>query len=126
MSKRVITKNYLDKKRSGAFSGAPAFMKTAGYKDPKKIREILSGIEAYSVHRPVRKRPRTRPTITFYPHQSYTMDLLLLSNDDAKREKFGYILLVWNYEGGSLAACGMSMRIPQILGGGHVFEISLD
>ena len=97
MSKRLITKNYKDKRRVESFTGAPAFTKGGKYKDPKKIREILFGITVYSTHRPVRKH--RRPNLAYFPHLNYSMDVLQLSVKMAEREKFGFILLVSNLGG---------------------------
>jgi len=90
---RSIRKKYLDKGLPGSFSGLPAFVKTNKYSDESRVRRILSGIDAFTLHRTVKKKIKTRPTLTFYPLMSLGVDLMEMSKATKQREKFGFVLL---------------------------------
>jgi len=92
MLSRKIASDYLNKSIPGSFSGLPAFAEGYNYKDKQKVRDILWGVEAYSLHKRQRK-PKTRRTLIFYPHQTYVIDPLQLSQEDAKRERFSFVLV---------------------------------
>jgi len=92
-TERVVRKKYLDKNLPGSFSGLPAFAKTNKYDNEHTIRRILSGIDAYTLHRSVRRKYKTRPTLVFYPYDSFAVDLMEMSRAVKEREKFGFCLL---------------------------------
>jgi len=89
---RKIASDYLNKNVAGSFGGLRAFTESSGVRDKKKIRDVLAGVEAYSLNRPTRK-PKTRSTLIFFPYMTYVVDLLQLSQKEAKRERFSFILI---------------------------------
>jgi len=62
-------KKYVEKNFPGSFSVLPAFSKTNKYEDVKQIRRILTGIDAYTLHRSVENKFKTQGKIDKFKNE---------------------------------------------------------
>ena len=83
--------SYYNEKKPGAFSGATAFQKAT--QNPKAKKWLLTQ-DAYTLHKPVRRRFPRRKIIVAGPKQQFQADLIDFSRLQKYNDGFKFILVV--------------------------------
>ena len=83
---------YVDKRTNASFAGLPAFLQNSKFKNYKEVQKLLSGLEAYSLHRQAKVKIKQRRRIkAFWMHYQYSIDLWDIRKFNDK--KYSYVLL---------------------------------
>lgn len=84
---------YQDPSREGSYGGVNALYHAGRRKVPKKIiRKWLEGVDAYTLHKPVRKKFPTNRVIVYSIDQQWQTDLVDLNSLKKYNKGFRYIL----------------------------------
>ncbi|GFX55678.1 putative uncharacterized transposon-derived protein F54H12.3 [Trichonephila clavipes] len=84
---------YQDHKRVASFGGVDALHRAVDGKVSKKlIKDWLEGVEAYTLHKPIRKKFQTNHVLVYSINQQWQADLVDLSSLQKHNHGFRYIL----------------------------------
>ena len=84
---------YEDPKQPGALGGVRPFARAHKLKDPE-AQELLQQVLSYTLHKPVRKRFPTTPTLVFGPNEQWQMDLVDMQKLSKWNKGYKYLLTV--------------------------------
>ena len=84
---------YEDPKQPGALGGLRPFARAHKLKDPE-AQELLQQVLSYTLHKPVRKRFPTTPTLVFGPNEQWQMDLVDMQKLSKWNKGYKYLLTV--------------------------------
>lgn len=85
--------DYEDPRQSGALGGVRAFARTHKLKDPE-AKQLLEQVLSYTLHKPVRKRFPTAPTLVFGRDEQWQMDLVDMQKLSKWNKGYKYMLTV--------------------------------
>ena len=85
--------DYEDPKQPGALGGVRPFARAHKLKDPE-AKKVLQQVLSYSLHKPVRKRFPTTPTLVFGPNEQWQMDLVDMQKLSKWNKGYKYMLTV--------------------------------
>jgi Integrase core domain len=88
-----IAKAYTDRRRKSAFSGLPHFMQLSKYKNKAQVEKELAAVDAYTLHRPVKKKFQKRITKVFFRDHQWGIDLMDVQNMSKDNGGIKYILI---------------------------------
>jgi hypothetical protein len=89
-----IKQTYKDRRKNASFSGLPAFIENSEFKDKAEVARALSFVDAYTLHRPVRKKfPRRMYRVPWLGFE-FGMDLMSTQNMSQFNKNINYILIV--------------------------------
>ncbi|GFU67824.1 uncharacterized protein TNCV_1696341, partial [Trichonephila clavipes] len=84
---------YQDPKRVASFGGVDVLHRAVDGKVSKKlIKDWLEGVEAYTLHKPIRKKYQTNRVLVYSINQQWQADLVDLSSLQKHNHGFRYIL----------------------------------
>ena len=89
----MSAKEYEDPKEPGALGGVRPFARAHKLKDPE-AQEVLQHVLSYTLHKPVRKRFPTTPTLVFGPNEQWQMDLVDMQKLSKWNKGYKYMLTV--------------------------------
>ena len=89
----MSAKEYEDPKQPGALGGVRPFARAHKLKDPE-AKELLQHVLSYTLHKPVRKRFPTAPTLVFGPNEQWQMDLVDMQKLSKWNKGYKYLLTV--------------------------------
>src|ERR1700729_3139302 len=73
---KTIRRQYYEPSRPGAYGGAVALQRNLPKRRTKEIKEWLSHQDTYTLHKPIRRRFKRRPTVTGGIDQQFQADLI--------------------------------------------------
>ena len=85
--------DYEDSRQPGALGGVHAFARTHKLKDPE-AQELLQQVLSYTLHKPVRKKFPTAPTLVFGRDEQWQMDLVDMQKLSKWNKGYKYMLTV--------------------------------
>ena len=85
--------DYEDPRQPGALGGVRAFARTHKLKDPE-AKQLLEQVLSYTLHKPVRKRFPTAPTLVFGQDEQWQMDLVDMQKLSKWNKGYNYMLTV--------------------------------
>lgn len=86
---------YQDPERPASFGGVDALYRASHKKVSKEdIRKWLKGVDAYTLHKPIRKKFSTNRVMVYSMDQQWQADIADLSNLKSYNSQFRYILCV--------------------------------
>ena len=85
--------DYEDPRQRGALGGVRAFVQTHKLKDPE-AKQLLQQVLSYTLHKPVRKRFPTAPTLVFGRDEQWQMDLVDMQKLNKLNKGYKYMLTV--------------------------------
>ena len=85
--------DYEDPRQPGALGGVRAFARTHKLKDPE-AKQLLEQVLSYTLHKPVRKRFPTAPTLVFGRDEQWQMDLVDMQKLSKWNKGYKYMLTV--------------------------------
>jgi len=83
--------HYYDPSRAGSFGGIKALSRASGI-STKEAKDFLKNQAVYTLHKPVRKRFKTRKTIALGIDELYQADLVDMQAFKKDNQNFGYII----------------------------------
>ena len=93
--KKNITRTYLNQRFSGSYSGLSGFIKNRKtWKDRKVIDEELRKLDAYSLHRPVRRKFQRRKILVNFIGEIFASDLKDISSISQFNRGYTFVLVV--------------------------------
>ena len=84
---------YEDPSQPGTLGGVRPFARAHKLKDPE-AKKVLQQVLSYSLHKPVRKRFLTTPTLVFGPNEQWQMDLVDMQKLSKWNKGYKYMLTV--------------------------------
>lgn len=88
-----MEETYQDPRRVGSFGGIDALYRAAQGKVTKKeIQKWLEGVDAYTLHRPARRKFPTNRVIVYFVDQQWQADLVDLKSLQKQNQGYRYIL----------------------------------
>ena len=85
--------DYEDPRQRGALGGVHAFARTHKLKDPE-AKQLLQQVLSYTLHKSVRKRFPTAPTLVFGRDEQWQMDLVDMQKLSKWNKGYKYMLTV--------------------------------
>ncbi|GBN79780.1 hypothetical protein AVEN_100266-1 [Araneus ventricosus] len=98
-----MNKAYQDPSHVASFGGVDSLYRAGeGQVSKKAIQKWLQGVNAYTLHKPVRKKFRTNRVIVYAIDQQWQADLVDLISIKKFNKGFRYIITFYRY---SIQAC---------------------
>jgi len=89
-----IQRSYLNRNATGSFSGFPAFVKSRGFANYKKVKEDLQALDSYTLFKRVQHKYPRRKVRVFWDHYQYGIDLMQIPKDmAAANSNYNFILI---------------------------------
>ena len=95
MASAEIRRTYVNTRMSGAFGGLDSFIKNRKkWKDKRQVENELIKLEAFAIHRPVRKRFQRRRVLVHFINELWSGDLASLSKFAKDNNGTNFLLVV--------------------------------
>ena len=97
MDPKYLKRGYTTPRNPGSFGGISTFAKGRKVKNVKGLRDILSGVDAYTMHFPIRRRHITIPIRSSYIGDITSSDLMDVSNI-SRYNRGRHFILIFNVD----------------------------
>ena len=94
MAGAEIRRTYVNTRMSGAFSGLNSFVKNRRkWKDKREVENELLKLEAFGIHRPVRKNFRRKRVVVHFINELWSCDLASVSKYAKENNGTNFLLI---------------------------------